>query len=93
MYGKPQIITEEKELKTIVNQLTEIHESSMEIAWKPKYKDSLLNIIVGVKILITELQCKYKLSQNRSKNDREKLIEEFQKRGSIKLSRAMEFEL
>jgi len=93
VYGKPQLITEEKELKTIVNQLTEMHESSMEIAWKPKYKDSLLNIIVGVKIQITELQCKYKLSQNRSENDRKKLIEEFQKRGSVKLSRAMQLEL
>jgi transcriptional regulator len=92
-YGKPQLITEEKELKNIVNKLTEIHESSLEEAWKPEYKDSLLNIIVGVKIRVTELQCKYKLSQNRSENDRKKLIEEFQKRGSVKLSRAMELEL
>ena len=92
-YGMPKLITNEKELKSIVNKFTEIHESFFEKPWKPEYKDSLLNVIIGIEIKITELQCKYKLSQNRSESDRKKLIEEFQKKGSAQLSRAMKAEL
>ena len=93
IYGVPKLITNEEELKSIVNEFTEIHESSFEKPWKPEHKESLLNVIIGIEIKITELQCKYKLSQNRPENDRKKLIEEFQKKGSAQLSRAMKAEL
>ncbi len=93
VYGKSQLITEAQELSRLVNEFTRIHESSLEQPWKPEYKDSLLNMIIGIEIKITELQCKYKLSQNRSENDRNRVVKELKKRASIQLSEAMKNEL
>ena len=50
-------------------------------------------MIVGIQINITEIQGKYKLSQNRPKNDQLKVIEELEKKGSIKLSGTMKKKL
>jgi transcriptional regulator len=91
VYGIAELITEAGRLKNIVNKLTATYESSFESPWVPEYKESMLNAIVGIEIKITEIQCKYKLSQNRSENDREKVIEQLQKRGSVPLSKAMKF--
>jgi transcriptional regulator len=93
VYGKSELITEAEKLKNIVNALTEIHESSFENPWKPEYKESLLNAIVGIKIKVTELQCKYKLSQNRPEKDKQQVTEQILKRGSAKLSKVMKNEL
>jgi transcriptional regulator len=41
------------------------------------------------KIEISEIQCKYKLSQNRSAVDQNQVIEQLENRGSIQLSQAM----
>jgi len=89
LYGKPQIITDSEQLKNIVETLTKTYESTTEQPWIPKYKGSLLNIIVGIEIEITNIQCKYKLSQNRSVTDQKTVIRELKKRGSVKLSQAM----
>ena len=70
IYGKPHLIAELEQLSSIVNELTGIYESALEKPWKPEYKSSMLNAIIGIEIIITDVQCKYKLSQNRSKNDR-----------------------
>jgi len=53
----------------------------------------MLNAIIGIEINITDIQCKYKLSQNRPENDRLQVIEEHKKRGSIQLSQATKNEL
>jgi len=53
----------------------------------------MLNAIIGLEIKITEIQCKYKLSQNRPKSDRVEIIEQLKVRGSAQLSKAMENEL
>jgi transcriptional regulator len=93
VYGKPTLITETEKLKNIVNELTGVYETSLEKPWEPEYKDSLLNAIIGIEIKITEIQCKYKLSQNRSESDQNQVTEELQKRGSVQLSQAMKNEL
>jgi len=89
IYGKPQIITDSEQLKNTVETLTKTYESTTEQPWTPKYKGSLLNIIVGIEIEITNIQCKYKLSQNRSISDQEKIIRALKKRGSVRLSQVM----
>lgn len=89
VYGKPELITETEKLKNIVNELTAVYESSFEKPWEPEYQNSLLNVIIGIEIKITEFQCKYKLSQNRSESDQKQITEELQKRGSVQLSLAM----
>lgn len=88
VYGKPTITTEKDKLCSIVNEMTRLYESAFEQSWQPEYKESLLNAIVGIEIDITDIQCKYKLSQNRPKEDRVQIIEEHKKRDSSKLSRA-----
>ena len=93
VYGMPKIITEKEKLGSIVNEITGIYESALEKPWKPEYKESMLNAIVGIEINITDIQCKYKLSQNRPEEDRVQIIEEHKKRGSSKLSKATKNEL
>jgi len=93
VYGKPKIITEKEKLSNIVNKLTKTYESSFEKPWSPEYKEAMLNAIIGIEIIITDIQCKYKLSQNRSKNDQLQIIEEHENRGSSKLSEATKNEL
>jgi predicted FMN-binding regulatory protein PaiB len=43
--------------------------SAFEKPWQPEYKSSMLSAIVGIEVSINEIQCKYKLSQNRSSQD------------------------
>ncbi|MCG8489594.1 MAG: hypothetical protein MI756_19155, partial [Chromatiales bacterium] len=54
-----------------------------------EFKPQLLNAIVGIEIEIEELQCKYKLSQNRSAQERERITEALLAKDSAPLSRAM----
>ena len=89
IYGKPTLITQTKDLEIIVNKLTGIYESTLHSPWKPEYKDSMLKAIIGIKIEISEIQCKYKLSQNRSEVDQNQVIEKLEARGSTMLSQAM----
>lgn len=89
IYGKPTIITDAKKLKNIVDGLTHSYESSMDESWQPEYNAAALNAIVGIEIKIDEIQCKCKLSQNRSKIDQIQIADELAKRGSIQLSKAM----
>jgi len=93
VYGKPQLISETEELSDIVNALTGIYESDLVKPWKPEYKESMLNAIIGIEIKITDIQCKYKLSQNRPEIDRLKVVEEHNNRGSSQLSMATKNEL
>jgi len=93
VYGRAELITTPNKLGNIVDKLTKIYESSFEDSWAPEYKESMLNAIVGIKIQITEIQCKYKLSQNRSEGDRQQVIEQLKERGSAQLSKVMKDEL
>lgn len=93
IYGNPKLITESDNIKEIIEKLTNKYESSNEQPWIQDYKGSLLNIIVGIEIKITDIQCKYKLSQNRSVTDQAQVVEELHKKGSVKLSTAMKNEL
>jgi len=93
VYGKPKLVTEKEKLRSIINELTKIHESSLKQPWGPEYKDSLLDIIIGIEIKITDIQCKYKLSQNRPEKDQLQVIKELKNRGSVQLSSVMKVEL
>jgi len=88
IYGKPQLITNTETLSRLVNELTGIYESCLDKPWEPEYKVAMLKAIIGIEIKITDIQCKYKLSQNRSADDRLRVIEEHKKRGSLELAKA-----
>ena len=59
VYGKASLVTDSDKLAHIVEELSDIHETSLETPWQAQYKESLLNIIVGIEIQITELQVHY----------------------------------
>jgi len=93
IYGKPVLVTEPKKLCNIVGELTKKYESSFEKPWNPEYKESLLNMIIGIEIQITDIQCKYKLSQNRSESNQKQVAEQLKQKGSIEIAKAMKIEL
>ena len=93
VYGIARVFREEELLKKLVDRLTEKYEANSENPWLPDYSASMLKGIIGVEIEISEIQCKFKLSQNRSVEDREKVIEELEKlekkKGAHPLAQAM----
>jgi transcriptional regulator len=90
IYGQCKVIRNNEALQKIVNTLACKYESAFKEPWQPDYKASLLGAIVGVEVVINELQCKYKLSQNRSSEDRSQVIEQLKALGSKQLAKAME---
>ncbi|CAB1217936.1 FMN-binding negative transcriptional regulator [Acinetobacter bouvetii] len=72
--GKARIIEDEKVLRGILARLTREHESNQDVPWKmtdapSEFISERMKHIVGIQIEITDLVGKFKLSQNRNKND------------------------
>jgi len=89
IYGQSKTFHGSEKLKSIVESLTSKHESFLDKPWQPDYKEVMLRAIVGFEIDISEIQCKYKLSQNRTKQDQILVAEQLGNRGSVLLSQAM----
>jgi len=90
VYGYCKTFTEHDALKQLVDALTNKYEATQESPWQPEYNTNMLKAIVGIEIEITEIQCKYKLSQNRSKEDQANVIEQLKQQGSNQLAKAMQ---
>ncbi len=90
IYGSCEVTSDAAVLKSIVKSLTAIYEAKSESPWVPDYKESMLRGIVGVVVTISEIQCKYKLNQNRSSEDRKSVIAKLRSAGSNALADAME---
>jgi transcriptional regulator len=72
VYGTPQLIEDEADLYKMLTSLVNLHESDKQPPWSIAWSDSqhkLLKAIVGFEIPITQLEGKFKLSQNRSLDD------------------------
>ncbi len=89
VYGSCRVFDAADELGTVVEALSDRYESSFESPWEPQYRDAMLKAIVGVEIDIDEIQCKYKLSQNRPAEDQQGVIEKLDELGSEPLLQAM----
>ncbi|MDM4766595.1 FMN-binding negative transcriptional regulator [Pelomonas sp. SE-A7] len=75
VHGRPRAIEDKTALLEIVTRLTRRHESAQPQPWDVTdapidYIDKLLGAIVGIEIPIERLQGKWKVSQNRSAEDR-----------------------
>lgn len=90
IYERCVVFTDADKLKEVVDALSNKYEASFPKPWIPNYNSSKLSGIVGVKITISEMQCKFKLSQNRSAKDRHQVIKNLHTFGSHKLAEAME---
>lgn len=89
IYGVCKRIDEAQKITDIIHALTAKYESAFESPWQPDYNPAMVGAIVGIEIEITQIQCKYKLSQNRSLQDRTQVIEQLEQRGSRQLAAAM----
>ena len=90
IYGGCKLFSSPDALKQAVDNLTNRYESNFSIPWQPKYNPSMLSAIIGIEITISEIQCKYKLSQNRSTQDQEQVIEQLKANGSNQMAKAMQ---
>jgi transcriptional regulator len=89
IYGSARTIEEPTELKKLVEEITEAFESQRQDPWNIEFSEKLLDAIIGIEIDIKEVQCKYKLSQNRSKTERVRITEELSSKDSSALSSEM----
>ena len=81
VYGKPAL-ADDVELKQIVFDTTAKFESPMPTPWTIPLSDqeitAMLKAIVGFKIDITRVEVKFKLGQNRSREDQAKMLRNLQ---------------
>ena len=91
VYGKPTLVGE-AELKQIVFDTTAKFESNMPAPWKIPLSEKeiagMLKAIVGFKIEIARVEAKFKLGQNRSPEDQDKMLRNLQN-GPDDASRAL----
>ncbi len=74
-HGQPRIIDDRDWLLQHVSQLSELHERQRNLPWRitdapTDYIEHMLRAIIGIEIPITRLEGKWKVSQNRSEQDR-----------------------
>ncbi len=75
VHGTLRAIEDPAWLRAFVTRLTERHEGGRAVPWHvsdapPDYLDAMLKAIVGIEIEVARVDGKFKLSQNRSAEDR-----------------------
>ncbi len=78
--GSLRFIHDADWLRGLVSSLTDEHEAKRAQPWKvtdapPPYIDKMLDLIVGFELSIVSMMGKWKLGQNRTKTDRQGLIQ------------------
>ncbi|GAC1567242.1 MAG: FMN-binding negative transcriptional regulator [Ktedonobacteraceae bacterium] len=77
-YGVPRLIEDNAVLYAQLKTLIEIHEAQFEQPWgfqlPEEYIQKMMRSIVGFTLEITRLEGKFKMSQNRTPNEQEKVI-------------------
>lgn len=93
-YGRLIIHDDAAFCEANVRRLTALHEGERDAPWSvddapPVYIAGQLRAIVGVELLIDRLEAKSKLSQNRSADDRDGVIDGLEAHGERSVSAAM----
>ncbi len=83
VYGTPRVVEDKTKLKPILRALVHQYESGFAIPWTmdlpEDYLDANLNAIVGFEIAIKRIEGKFKISQNRTGVDQQRVIDALQK--------------
>ena len=90
VYGRGRVFDDTDALRSVVAALTEKYEAAFERPWQPDYKAAMLSAIVGVEVTISEIQGKFKLSQNRPAQDQRQVVTQLKAQGADALAAAME---
>ncbi len=83
LYGSSRILNP-SELKLLLKKQMEKYEANSVkpqkiINYEPRYIDKMMRAVIGVEIIIDEIQAKYKLSQNKSRKDIKNVIDHLEK--------------
>jgi transcriptional regulator len=89
IYGLCRILSNHETVKSVVNSLTQKYESGFSEPWQPNYNESMLEHVVAFEIAISQIQCKYKLGQNRSAKDQDQVLEKLESLGAHKMAEAI----
>ncbi|MFO0913053.1 MAG: FMN-binding negative transcriptional regulator [Pirellulales bacterium] len=78
-YGRPAIVHDESRVRTYLERLTERHEAGLAESWQVNdapadFLAGLLQAIVAIELPVARIIGKWKLSQNRSVEDRRGVI-------------------
>ena len=83
IYGKARLLQDQASLEKLLEELTTVYESDQSNPWKPglsrERRAQLLGMIVGFEIEAQDIQANFKLSQNRSRNDQQAVIDQLNK--------------
>ncbi len=80
-YGIPKVITladAPEAMNEMIDKMVDTYEATYQKQWdslSDKYRDGMMNGIVGFEMIVSQLVGKYKLSQNKSKSDQENVAE------------------
>ena len=93
--GSILVVDDDKFVRGVVARLTRAHEASEPKPWKmgdsaPDYIDGMVRAIVGIEVLVTRLEGKSKLSQNREPRDVQGAADSLRARGVLPLAESME---
>ena len=93
-HGMLSVHDDERFVRGLVARLTRQHEAAEPRPWKmtdsaPEYIDAMLRNIVGIRVAVTALVGKSKLSQNREPRDRLHAAEVLGERGHEELAQRM----
>lgn len=87
--GQCKTFTDTSRLQQTVEQLSQTYEAQFSEPWQPEYNPNMLQGIVGLDIEIESIQCKFKLNQNKSDEDREAVAKQLELQGNKALADAM----
>lgn len=76
--GKTKIISEPSEVIALMEKTINHFEKGFYEQWKslsPEYVNGMLKAIVGFEIEVTKLEGKFKLSQNKTKNEQKNIVD------------------
>ncbi len=77
-YGKGQLLTRHEDMISLLESTIDNYEASYREQWNrlpDKYRLGQMMGITGFKIEVTEIQAKEKLSQNKTHNEQQKIID------------------
>lgn len=82
VYGNARIFASEHEVHAMLGELMNTFEPEYRLQWEglsEKYRENMLRQIVGFEIVVTRMEGKFKLSQNRPRDDQANVIASLEK--------------
>jgi transcriptional regulator len=89
VYGNARLFTSPEELHGMLDDLIETFDPAYRSQWEqtsPTFRESMLRQIVGFEIVATKIEGKFKLGQNRTREDQANMIASLEKSEDTSIS-------